>query len=519
MAENKLAQVMQRYSRRRILVLDDFAEFRLSVKKMLEQFGAKQIDLAANAEDAYQLIKQQHYDIILSDFNLGDGMDGQQLLDLLKQENCIRDDMVYVIVSAENTPEMVMGAIENRPDDYMIKPLTKAILKSRLDRIIERKESLAPLHSAIHKRDFKLALAALAEIAKTDKRQVANANRLLIDAALKQGHFDIAQKLLSSIGAQQLPTWALVSLAQCAWLQNDLLACKKWTEQLLASAPEQVDGNDMAASIACYNQQWQQAFDHLDTALKISPRGSRRQRAFAALAMHLNKPEQRLKAINRIFQLASTGGELFADDYLARIDAQLSLASVTEGRRRQHLIEEAKQEIKTARRQYPTLLACQAGLDLLVLAYHQLNGSGPDGSERDEKLARLKPIASRSGLTSRLASFRLISNTTVDVNVLAQDGSPTLPWIAADYQLGKALLDKGQASEALPLLLNAYNEQPLQGRTVAAFLAAVAKLGNADTVQDSLDRALAQLKNVRMTASDAELLSQVLPRCTELRSK
>ena len=71
------------YSNMRFLVVDDFSDFRSSVKGMLGQMAAQHIDIAANGEEALSLCRKTRYDVILHDYNLGEGKNGQQVLEEL----------------------------------------------------------------------------------------------------------------------------------------------------------------------------------------------------------------------------------------------------------------------------------------------------------------------------------------------------------------------------------------------------------------------------------------------------
>ena len=74
---------MQDYSDKRFLVVDDFNDFLSSVKAMLREMGARDVDTANRGEEAIAMCRQKRYDIILHDYNLGAGKNGQQVLEEL----------------------------------------------------------------------------------------------------------------------------------------------------------------------------------------------------------------------------------------------------------------------------------------------------------------------------------------------------------------------------------------------------------------------------------------------------
>ena len=69
---------------RAYLVIDDFGEMRNMIKGLLRTLGASNIDGARNAKEALALIENTRYDVIMCDYNLGNGRNGQQLLEELR---------------------------------------------------------------------------------------------------------------------------------------------------------------------------------------------------------------------------------------------------------------------------------------------------------------------------------------------------------------------------------------------------------------------------------------------------
>ena len=99
-----------------VLVVDDFFNFRLTMKNMLRSFGMNYIDDATTGEEAIRKLALRRYDIILCDYNLGHGKSGRQILEEAKFRGYINYSSVFIMVTAENTLEMIMGAAEYEPD-------------------------------------------------------------------------------------------------------------------------------------------------------------------------------------------------------------------------------------------------------------------------------------------------------------------------------------------------------------------------------------------------------------------
>src|SRR5665647_2255610 len=125
-----------------ILIIDDFQGMRTMLREMIKSMGVTKVDTASNGKEGMRQLSLNKYDIVICDYNLGPGQNGQQILEESKLLNYIGMSTIWVIVTAEKTLDMVMGAAEIKPDDYLLKPINQALLESRLQKQILRKQSL-----------------------------------------------------------------------------------------------------------------------------------------------------------------------------------------------------------------------------------------------------------------------------------------------------------------------------------------------------------------------------------------
>src|SRR5690625_6581403 len=77
------------YSKLKVLIVDDFDNFRMAVSKMLQEYGARDVDTVSNGRQALQLCSENRYDLILCDYNLGTGKNGQQVLEELRHRRLL----------------------------------------------------------------------------------------------------------------------------------------------------------------------------------------------------------------------------------------------------------------------------------------------------------------------------------------------------------------------------------------------------------------------------------------------
>ena len=98
------------------LIVDDFVGVRQLLRESLRNLGARNIDQASSGGEAMNLLGRIRYDVVLCDYNLGEGTNGQQVLEEARQRNLLNPSSVWMMVSAEKSTESVMGAAEHQPD-------------------------------------------------------------------------------------------------------------------------------------------------------------------------------------------------------------------------------------------------------------------------------------------------------------------------------------------------------------------------------------------------------------------
>jgi PAS domain S-box-containing protein len=115
-----------------ILVVDDNKVNLLVAKKMLRKFGA-QITTTESGRDAINLVKANHYDIVLMDIQMPelDGYETTQALRLLKYTNPI------LALSANAYQEDVQNSLNSGMNDHIQKPYTERQLFERISKFVE----------------------------------------------------------------------------------------------------------------------------------------------------------------------------------------------------------------------------------------------------------------------------------------------------------------------------------------------------------------------------------------------
>ena len=116
----------------RILVADDEAILRISVSDHLRNQGW-QVDEAENGNQALKLIKQNRYDLLLSDIRMPE-LDGETLLEKSKE---IAPHTEIIMMTAHGSTDTAVNCLKNGAADYIQKPFDLDDLCFRINRILE----------------------------------------------------------------------------------------------------------------------------------------------------------------------------------------------------------------------------------------------------------------------------------------------------------------------------------------------------------------------------------------------
>jgi len=268
-------------SNKSILIIDDFAQMRSMLVSMLKNYGPERVLQAANGKEALEQINNNKFDIVLCDYNLGPGKDGQQILEEVRYLRLMPFSSLFIMITAENTNHMIMGAAEYMPDAYLSKPINKNVLVSRLQKLLTKKEILSPLSDALENNDINKIIDCCNELLKKNVKFKFEILKIKCEHLLKLKKFDEALKISNEILDERKIPWAMNIVGQVNFNKKNYFEAENIFRKIIELDNKFMPAYDWLAKILDLNEDHAEAQNTLTDAVKISPKSVARQRSLA----------------------------------------------------------------------------------------------------------------------------------------------------------------------------------------------------------------------------------------------
>lgn len=127
-----------------VLIADDEIEVRegLKLKVNWQDLGFVISGEAANGIEAEELLKAEHFDLLITDMNMP-VMDGVQLLDVCRSLN---PSIQIMIITGYEDFHYARAGVRSQAMDYLLKPVTRDELKTTLNKIKDELDKKKQLH-------------------------------------------------------------------------------------------------------------------------------------------------------------------------------------------------------------------------------------------------------------------------------------------------------------------------------------------------------------------------------------
>jgi len=287
---------------RQFLLVEDFETMRGVIRGLLRRCGAVRVDTAASAEEATRLLSKNSYDVILCDYNLGVGKNGQMLLEEARFKRWITPASVWIMITAEKSSDMISVAAEHAPDDYLLKPITEGTLQTRLQRLVARKAALADIVAAMQVPDYPKALSLCTQ-RLAEGKHAAELLRLQAQILEATGDHAKATQVYQDVLARADVAWAKLGIARLKALQGDAAGAVAMMEEIVKAHPQYLEAYDGLARLLERQGDTARQLEVLQRASSLSPNSPTRQTALGTAAVRSGQLDVAAEAFQRSIRL------------------------------------------------------------------------------------------------------------------------------------------------------------------------------------------------------------------------
>lgn len=115
----------------KILIVDDFATMRKIVSNYLNKLGYTNIIESDSAVTAWDLLQQQAFDLVISDYNIPE-MNGLELLTKIREDARLQKQK-FIMLTAETDQDILISTKKLNIDAYILKPFKIDVLETKMN--------------------------------------------------------------------------------------------------------------------------------------------------------------------------------------------------------------------------------------------------------------------------------------------------------------------------------------------------------------------------------------------------
>lgn len=283
-----------------ILIVEDYPAMRKAIRDMLYSLEADTIVEADNGVNAINAMSKTNFDIVLCDYNLGAGKNGQQVLEEVRFRKLIDYNCIFIIIAAEQSAGLVLGAMDSKPDEYLTKPFNAQQLFVRLERNLLRKDLMQNIEKEIERGNLSQAIQRCEKLlTKGNKRMRTHLLKMRAELAILVGDFDTGRQVYYDVLQERDLPWARLGLGIIDFQQGNLNQAASEFEDLLREYPMFLEGYDWLSKVHEVEDNLQDVEDVLNQAVELSPQCILRQKKLATTADkngHVEVAEKAYKA-------------------------------------------------------------------------------------------------------------------------------------------------------------------------------------------------------------------------------
>jgi len=342
----------QEFGRLNVLLLESSGPMRSAIFYMLQDLGVQKLTVESLSRRVLELLDEQSFDIVLLGHNGRDATTGVQLLEEARYRGYMRPTSGWILMTSDSSQELILHAIDSRPDEVIAKPFSRSELGERLSALVRRKRALRPVDEALEREDYRAVVAACRKIPRFDS-VYPEASLIRARALMQLGEVPAAVQLLESLYWEAPDKELGAALAQAYTSAHRLDEAEKILAELLENYPLFMQAYDLLAKVQELQGEIDEARETLLQATAHAPLGVPRQMELGRVATQSKALDVARSAYKRTISLSKHSCYRSPDPHLRLANiARLQLQSIPE-RAQFAVAREIKEILQQAQREFP----------------------------------------------------------------------------------------------------------------------------------------------------------------------
>jgi tetratricopeptide (TPR) repeat protein len=305
----------------RALLVEPHSGMRVSLHNMLNLCGITKIEHALTAGTAVRAIQNKVFDLVLCEYDLGVGQDGQQLLEDVRHHKLTPLSTIFIMVTAERAYAKVVSAAELAPSDYLLKPFTADMLLERVLRAIEKRKAFIEVYNLMEQGFVRESIDACLEGEKNYSKYAVDFMRLRAELHVTLGEASEAEQLYVQLFEMKAVAWARLGLAKTLFMQGRYQEAESILTNLVAENNKYMDAYDWLSKTHEAIGELPEAKSVLDTAVTVSPHAVRRLRKLGSLALETGDIETAESVLKKVVSKAKYSEFRDPEDHVNLVNA------------------------------------------------------------------------------------------------------------------------------------------------------------------------------------------------------
>lgn len=286
------------------LIIEPHAGMRATIHNMLTMCGLNKVDHAGSSNQAVKHLGLKQYDLVLCEYALEGGQDGQQLLEDVRHHKLMPLATMFFMVTAEGDYGKVVSAAELGPTDYILKPFTADRLLERIARALDKRNVFLPVYELMESGSQREAIEACIEGEEKHPRHAIDFMRLRAELHMFLGEAELAEPIYRRLVEAKAIAWARLGLAKTLYLRERFHEAQELLEDLVETNKNFVDAYDWLARTHEAVGALDKAQSVLSDAVAVSPHAVRRLRKLGETALEAGDTDTAEKVLKQVVSKA-----------------------------------------------------------------------------------------------------------------------------------------------------------------------------------------------------------------------